>query len=148
MIQYHGTVPVPTALIEQADAIKLLNYKTTTPERFRKRTLTEEVGGPLLTSLADILKVEPKRLDYVYFSVCKGAQPHVDALDPLVFGPTTLVVPVILPKGRSIIEAEGAEAEVHVGGVYEFNHERIHSMTLEDTESGCVVVMVAVRHAQ
>jgi hypothetical protein len=84
-------------------------------------------------------------LDFVYFSVCKGAEPHTDLLSPEKFEDTTYVVPVILPRGQSIITAENWKSEVCVGGIYEFDHTKVHSMTLEDLESGCVVVMVAVK---
>jgi hypothetical protein len=52
---------------------------------------------------------------------------------------------VILPPGRNIITAEDATADVELFHVYEFNHEKIHSMTVEDTTSGCVVIMVAIK---
>ena len=84
------------------------------------------------------------KLDFVYFSVCKGAAPHIDLLDKNKFEPTTFVVPIILPNGESIITAEDERIVVELNNIYEFNHEKIHSMVLEDTESGCVVIMVAV----
>lgn len=84
------------------------------------------------------------KLDFVYFSVCKGAEPHIDLLDKNKFEPTTFVVPIILPNGESIITAEDERIVVELNNIYEFNHEKIHSMVLEDTESGCVVIMVAV----
>jgi hypothetical protein len=145
MIKYHGDVSIDGKLIEVADGIKLLNYKTTTPVRFRKNVLTEDIASNVMLELAKLIDVDIGRLDYVYFSVCKGAEPHVDVLDPEVFHDTTYVVPVILPKGVSTIHAEDVSWDVHVGGVYQFNHEREHSMTLEDTESGCVVIMVAIK---
>jgi hypothetical protein len=128
-----------------ADSIKLLNYRTSTPARFRKNKLTPDIAGVLMSDLSLLIGVESSRLDYVYFSVCRGAEPHVDVLDPLEFTETTYIIPVILPDGKSIITAEGESLSVEVGGVYEFNHEREHSMVLEDVTSGCVVIMVAIR---
>lgn len=52
---------------------------------------------------------------------------------------------MILPQGRSVITAKKASAEVALGRIYGFNHKRVHSMTVEDTESGCVVIMIAIR---
>lgn len=143
MIKYHGTVPVPETVIGHADTIKFENYKTNTPRKFQVRTL---IGGDeLMDSLSGRIGIEKDRLDFVYFSVCKGAEPHTDLLDPNKFTDTTFVIPVVLPPGDAIITAEDHGEKVHVGGVYEFDHTKVHSMSLEDTESGCVVVMVAVK---
>jgi len=88
----------------------------------------------------------------VYFSVCKGAEEHTDALSPETFLNDTYVIPVILPNGVSRIHTRRLEndymeetVEVELGRVYHFDHTKPHSMTLEDTESGFVVVMVAVK---
>ena len=104
-----------------------------------------ESDAILLAELSDRLGIPFKSLDFVYFSVCKGAEPHVDLLDPNVFEPRTFVIPVILPHGKSVITAEDESVEVELNYMYEFNHERTHSMQLEDNESGCVVIMVAVK---
>jgi hypothetical protein len=77
--------------------------------------------------------------------VCNGAEPHTDLLDPAVFEDTTYVIPVILPTGTSIITAEDVYVVTQPGHVYEFDHTKLHSMVLEDTSSGCVVIMVAVK---
>lgn len=146
MITFHGKVSIPSIVIDAADEIKFLNYKTTTPAKFRKNTLTEEMASELMDEIAELINIAKSRLDYVYFSVCKGAEPHTDILDPLYFTETTFVIPVILPSGHSKITAEAFSMYVQVGGVYEFNHEKTHSMILEDTENGCVVIMVAVKH--
>ena len=145
-IVYHGTVNVPKAVVDAAEPIKMLNYKTTTPAKFRKNTLTEDIAADLMRELAQRISIDQNDLDYVYFSAAHGAEPHTDILPPEKFTSTTFVVPVILPPGRNIIEAQGVELEVHVGGIYEFDHEKTHSMTVADTESGCVVIMVAVKH--
>ncbi len=145
MIRYHGQVVIPGAVIAVADSIKLLNYRTSTPARFRKNLLTPDLAGDLMSAISVLIGVDVSRLDYVYFSVCRGAESHVDILDPSKFLETTFIIPVILPSGRSIITAESTESVVEVGGVYEFNHEREHSMVLEDVTSGCVVIMVAIR---
>lgn len=145
MIQHWGTVSVPASVIAAADQIKHLNYKTTTPAKFRKNTLTADLAGDLMAEVAARIGIEQSSLDYVYFSAARGAEPHTDILDPVVFTDRTFVIPVILPKGRSVITAETASADVAIGAIYEFNHERTHSMTVEDTESGCVVIMIAIR---
>lgn len=146
MITFHGKVVIPHQIIEAADTIKHLNYKTSTPAKFRKNILTEELAGEFLEEIAKLINVEKNRLDYVYFSVCNGAEPHTDILPPETFTSTTFVIPVILPKGHSVITAEDSYMTVELGGVYEFNHEKIHSMILEDKTSGCVVIMVAIKH--
>lgn len=147
MITYHGTVDVPQEVIDAADRIKLDNYKVNKPTSlgFKVRRLHDL---KMVDQLAKIAKVTKSLLDIVYFSCCKGAEPHVDKLKPEKYEDTTYVIPVILPKGKSVIYAEGASMDVGLGGVYQFDHTRVHSMSLEDTDSGCVVVMVAVLKEQ
>jgi hypothetical protein len=142
MIISHGTVSIPQTVLDYAEGIKYENYKTNTPTKFQIRSL---VGGDeLMEILSQRINISRNKLDFVYFSVCKGAEPHTDRLSIKKFEDTTYVIPVILPKGKSIITAEEEEKEVELGGVYQFDHTKVHSMVLEDTESGCVVVMVAV----
>ncbi|AFU88280.1 hypothetical protein CcrColossus_gp410 [Caulobacter phage CcrColossus] len=145
MITLHGNVYIPEAVIAAAEPIRMLNYKTTTPARFQKNTLTADIAGDLLQDIADRIGIDRARLDYVYFSAAQGAEPHTDLLDPEVFQSNTYVIPVILPAGRTVIEAGDAHVEAKVGDIYEFNHEETHGMTVEDTKSGCVLIMVAVR---
>lgn len=132
-------------LIEAAELIKHQNYKTNTPKRFHVQPLHEAAAGALMHHLAELIKAPKNKLDFVYFSVCKGAEPHVDLLDPQVFEARTFVIPLILPTGKSAIVAGGVIMSVELYHVYEFNHEQLHSMELEDTTSGCVVIMVAVK---
>ncbi|AXQ68956.1 hypothetical protein HOU00_gp169 [Caulobacter phage CcrPW] len=145
MITIHGKVYIPEAVIAAAEPIRMLNYKTTTPARFQKNTLTADIAGDLLDDIANLIGVARARLDYVYFSAAQGAEPHTDLLTPEVFQSNTYVIPVILPTGRTVIEAGNAEVEAKLGVIYEFNHEETHGMTVEDTEGGCVLIMVAVR---
>lgn len=140
----HGSIDVPLSIIENAETIKFDNYKTNTPAIFQIRQLGE-FDISLMNNLADIVGVDIHKLDYVYFSVCNGAEPHTDLLDPLKFEDRTFVIPVILPKGNSTITAEDERTVVELNHIYEFNHEKVHSMELEDTNSGCVVIMVAVK---
>jgi hypothetical protein len=146
MIGIHGIVPVPAAVIAAAEPIKMLNYKTTTPAKFRKNTLTRDVAGAYMDEVASVIGIGRLNLDYVFFSAAQGAEPHVDMLDPAVFTSHTYVIPVILPQGRTVLIAEGEEADLEVGVIYEFNHERTHSMTVEDVEGGCVLIMIAIKH--
>jgi hypothetical protein len=143
VLKYHGKVTIPEAVIRHSNTIKFENYKTNTPTKFQIRSL---VGGEeLMESLAKLIGLPKSCLDFVYFSVCKGAEPHTDKLNPKKFEDITYVIPTILPKGKSVITAVNEAIEVEVGGVYQFNHTEIHSMKLEDMESGCVVVMVAIK---
>jgi len=138
----HGKVSVDEMIVNNAELIKFENYKTNTPSKFHTR---DSIDNFFKFSLSSFLEIDYDNLDFVYFSVCKGAEPHVDLLDPAIFEPRTFVIPVILPEGKSIITAEDEQIEVKLNHVYEFNHEKIHSMKLEDNESGCVVIMVAVK---
>jgi len=148
MIRTWGSVGgnITDQMIKVADTIKHLNYKTTTPAKFRKNYLTEDLAKDLMKEVSTIIGVDQTKLDYVYFSAAKGAEPHTDILPPEIFTPRTFIIPVILPTGKSVIIAEEDRVEANFGEIYEFDHEKIHSMELEDTESGCVVIMVAIKH--
>lgn len=142
MITFWGTVDIPKSVGAHSDTIKFENYKTNMPTKFQVRNLTG--GDSLMESLSRVISIPMEKLDFVYFSVCKGAEPHTDKLNPKKFEDTTFVIPVILPSGKSIITAEDHRERVEIGGIYQFDHTKIHSMELEDTESGCVVIMVAI----
>ena len=143
-ITCHGKIEVPVSIVANADTIKFENYKTNTPGKFQIRPIMIE-DMVLMNRLSGAIGVERSALDFVYFSVCKGAEPHTDLLDPAVFEPRTFVIPVVLPQGKSTITAQDESVDVELNHIYEFNHEEVHSMELEDTESGCVVIMVAVK---
>lgn len=157
-IQHHGAVTVGPAIVQAADSIKLQNYKTNTPKNFQVQPLHTEDAAALMQELAERIKVPVAQLDFVYFSVCKGAEEHTDFLDPSVFESRTFVIPVILPPGNNLIVAYGEPDSkgirpthatfVELNHVYEFDHEKPHSMHVQDTESGCVVIMVAVKKSQ
>jgi hypothetical protein len=140
----HGEMSVPDRITANAETIKFANYKTNTPAKFQIKSISED-DTDLMDNLSSKIGVDKTSLDFVYFSVCKGAEPHVDLLNPAIFEPRTFVIPVVLPQGKSVITAEDEAVEVKLNHVYEFNHEKIHSMTLEDNESGCTVIMVAVK---
>jgi hypothetical protein len=148
-IEMLGEVTVGASLVRAADKIKLQHYKVNTPKKFQvwpfpSRTPLYE-GEILMWELANMAHQDPHNLDYVFFSVCSGAEEHTDALDPAKFEPITLMVPIILPPGRNIITAEDEWVQVRLNHVYKFDHTKPHSMRLQNTTSGCVVVMVAVK---
>lgn len=151
MIIDHGKVNVGLAMVRAADSVKRLNYKVNTPKRFQVERLHDEAAGSLMEQLSSIMQQPKENLDFVYFSCCAGAEPHVDALDPREFTERTIVVPIILPPGRAVLTAQvdkehkAQSVQVKLNHAYEFNHELTHSLELEDTESGCVVVMVSVK---
>lgn len=140
----YGEMYVPAMIVSNAESIKLQNYKTNTPGKFQIKAISDE-DTDLMDTLSAKIGLDKASLDFVYFSVCKGAEPHVDLLNPAIFEPRTFVIPVVLPQGKSVITAEDEEVEVKLNHIYEFNHEKTHSMTLEDNESGCAVIMVAVK---
>lgn len=141
-ITYCGTVMIPDNITNHAHEIKLENYKVNTPSKFQKR-FDDVDNSQFKKDVSTIMGIGTDVLDYVYFSVCEGAESHTDNLDPLKFSDTTFIIPVLLPKGKSVITVGGESAEVHEGGVYAFNHTIPHSMELEDTTSGCVVIMAS-----
>lgn len=141
----HGIINVPQSIVDAADRIKFENYKVNTIQKIRKHNDVTDDSLKMLAELGTIVNIDSNKFDMVYFSVCEGADPHVDLLDPDKFEDTTFIIPIILPSGDSIITAEEASVIVEVNEVYEFDHSKMHSMTLEDSKSGCVVVMVAVK---
>lgn len=139
-ITCHGKIDVDGEIVANADCIKHEHYRVNTPARFQTHS---DINQEFKKSLAERVNTPVECLDFVYFSVCRGAEPHVDQLDPQIFKAKTYVIPVILPQGTSTITAEDETVAVKLNHIYEFNHERVHSMQLEDTTSGCVVIMVA-----
>lgn len=142
MITYHGIVTIPPEVTAAADTIKHENYKVNSPAKFKVRSL--DGCDWLMARLGEVVDVPRERLDCVYFSCCKGAEPHADQLNPAKFTDTTYVIPVVVPSGRSVLVVDGREMDVQLGGIYQFNHGKIHELRLDDTESGCVVIMVGV----
>lgn len=145
MLKTHSTITIPDKVLSIADRIKLENYKTNTPASFQKHYDVSSSYDEVASQIADIAGVDTNEIDWVFFSVCKGAEPHVDQLPPEKFTDTTFVVPILLPEGKSVITAEEDSAEVEINRVYEFDHTKIHSMTLEDMDTGCVVLMAAIK---
>lgn len=139
-IQCHGKILVHDEIVLNADKIKYEHYRVNTPSRFQTHS---DINQEFKLALASKVNTAVENLDFVYFSVCQGAEPHVDQLDSQIFKAKTYVIPVILPQGTSTITAEDETVAVKLNHIYEFNHERVHSMQLEDTTSGCVVIMVA-----
>jgi hypothetical protein len=145
MIIDHGVVTINSNIIDYANSIKFENYKVNTPAKFQINSANKTICGDLMQQIGYLTGKSFDLLDFVFFSVCNGAEPHTDLLDPAVFEDTTYVIPVILPTGTSIITAEDVYVATQPGHVYEFDHTKLHSMVLEDTSSGCVVIMVAVK---
>lgn len=142
----HGSVFVPPQVFQAAYELRLENYKVNTPKKFQVRHLHTEHSLQLMGDLAQIAGVPMNKIDYVYFSCCLGAEEHTDALDAKKFTAKTLIVPVVVPPGKATLWADGMETQMQANHVYEFNHERPHSLTLEDTTSGCTVIMASVLH--
>jgi len=145
MITHIGKINIPQTILDHAETIKLENYKTNSPAKFQKHSQYSTSGEKVSKQLSKLLNVDLNKIDWVYFSACKGAEPHVDQLDPNKFNDETYVVPIILPEGESKIQAIEDEKIVELFNVYHFDHTKIHSMTLEDNDSGCVVLMCGIR---
>jgi hypothetical protein len=108
--------------------------------------LHEQGCDRLKAQIASSLAKPVENIDFVYFSACKGAEPHTDLLDPAKYEPLTVTIPIILPKGLSLLVLHdvGLEVELELDHGVAFNHEQTHELVLEDHESGCVVVMASV----
>ena len=77
MIQIVDSMEIPTSVREYAETIKLQSYKTTTPTRFKK-TFGDDFE--FKTELSKKLNIPVSNLEYVFFSVCAGAEPHIEEL--------------------------------------------------------------------
>lgn len=141
---FRTILDIPKSVLDVAESIKLDNYKTNHPKEFRKETVVTDDGLYLMAQLSSLTGVPVNKLDYVYFSACRGADEHVDLLDPEKFEDVTYIIPLVLPSGKSILHEDGYSTGIQVGGVYEINHTKPHSLDLEDTESGCTLIMVAI----
>lgn len=136
----HGTVEVPEAVLNNAQEIRHENYRTNTPRKFQKHN---EVHAQLKQAIAQAVGEPVVNIDFVYFSVAKGAEEHVDALDPTVYTSRTFIVPVVLPEGDNFITAQGQKFQISTGVVYEINHELPHSMQVANEVDGAVVIMAS-----
>lgn len=146
MLNYHGQVFPPRDVLIYADTIKLDNYKTATIKKFQRRF--PDLSGLKLMMDQIALRLsfdDGAAFDPVFFSCCKGAEPHIDKLDPEVYTDTTIVVPLVAPKGNMWFGIDGGKYLMQSFGIYSFVHEREHFLQLEDTESGCTVLMLAIR---
>jgi hypothetical protein len=144
MIRSLGTVPLPDEAVAYAETIKLESYATNTPAEFQVRELAGSASlADAIAQKAGLTPGERARLDLVYFSCAKGAEPHVDRLP--AFEPRTWVVPLVLPQDGQAILLAGRESAVAVlGGLYEFDHTQSHALHLDDTRTGCVFAMAAL----
>ena len=144
MITSYPEINVPTNIINHADTIKHENYKTNSPAKFQKHNQDTEDGLLINKQIADLANVNVEQVDWVYFSVCQGAEPHVDQLDPNIFRDDTFIIPIIVPTGRMVLECNKHRVDAKLNKVYHFDHTKIHSLELENKVDGCVVIMAAI----
>ncbi|AVH85094.1 hypothetical protein RsoM2USA_167 [Ralstonia phage RsoM2USA] len=144
-IKYHGSVhTIPTGILNSANRIKHLSYNISEPADFWRDTPEDNDMEALVNDMRFLVKLpEITRINCVFFSCASGAAEHVDKLDPNEFYSVTFIVPIILPAEGNILHVNGESMEVKIGGIYEFNHEVPHSMTVGDT-TGAVVIMIAI----
>lgn len=141
-----GPTYIHQSIIAHAHTIKHENYKTNTTKQFQKHQGLTSDCAKFMALVGGKINIHPSKMDMVYFSVAKGAEPHTDLLDPNVFTNITYVIPVILPKGDNTIYADGDSAVVDVGRIYRFDHTKTHSMTVANEEDGAVLIMIAIKH--
>ena len=91
------------------------------------------------------IEVSQERLSPVFLSACRGAEPHTDDLDREIYTDTTIVVPLVVPPGTNVFYAGEASEFFNSFYVYSFNHTVKHELILGDQESGCTVLMIAVK---
>lgn len=141
MIKIVGELVVNGDTMELAQGIRQENYKVNTPSKYQKHLGKD----PFISEqLSEMLGCRPERVDYVFFSSKEGAEPHVDKLSLSQYEEKTILIPLILPNGTSKLIVDGWTHELGYFLCYEFNHTQIHSLELEDKDSGCVLIMAAV----
>ena len=136
----------PRDVLIYADSIKLDNYKTATIKKFQRRF--PDLSGLRLMMDQIALRLsfdDGAAFDPVFFSCGKGAEEHIDQLDPEIYTDTTIVVPLVAPYGHMIFCTDGTRTVLQPNGIYSFVHEKPHSLEFDDTESGCTVLMLAIR---
>lgn len=147
MITVYKEVAVPMGIMGYAYDIRLENYKVNTPTQYQIHDMKLDGTEGVLEQVSALTDIPVEKLDCVFFSVCRGAEPHVDDLDPEKYTGRTFTIPLVQPpSGRVLLKANGAAVDVRPCVVYEFDHTKIHSMELDDKEYGCTVLMIGELH--
>lgn len=141
MIDLMGKLRVNDYVMDLAQSIREDNYRVNTPSKYHKY---QGNCYETIQQLSDLFNCGESSIDYVYFSSKEGAEPHVDKLNLLKFEEDTIIIPLILPRGKSTLRVGGSSTTLEPLLAYKFKHTIIHSLELEDTESGCVLIMAAV----
>jgi hypothetical protein len=154
-IQYAGQAFPSRDILIYANSIKDENYKTSTVKQFQRRFPLLDGMSKLIDEIA--LRINgityagkglyPLNVDLepVFFSVAKGAAEHTDELDRDIYTDVTIVIPLVVPKGLSELTVGGNSINLQQFGVYLFDHTKPHKLVLEDNESGCTVLMIAIK---
>lgn len=141
-ITTHSKVSLTGRALTHAKSVVGENYKLSTPLEFQKHRSADDI---LIQQIAAVMDWDHTRVDSVFFSCPNGADPHVDKLNLADHSDITAIIPVILPKGKSTLHVGGDSVELEVGRVYSFNHQTLHSLSVENKGKGCVVIMSTER---
>lgn len=141
MINLVGKIKVNAHVMGVAQSIREENYKVNTPSKYHKH---QGKDYTTIQQLSNLFNCGEGYVDYVYFSSKEGAEAHVDKLSLSKFEDDTIIVPLILPRGKSRLKVGDSIMILEPLLAYKFKHTTIHSLELEDTESGCVLIMAAV----
>jgi hypothetical protein len=141
MIKVVGNIIVGAEVMGIAQSIREQNYKVNTPSKYHKHTGNNH---PVIYQLSGMFDCDFNKVDYVYFSSKEGAEPHTDQLSLSKYEEDTILIPLILPRGISTLEVGEWAVTLEPLLAYRFKHTDIHSLKLQDTESGCVMIMAAV----
>jgi hypothetical protein len=153
-IQYMGQCFPSRDILIYADSIKHDNYKTSTIKQFRRRFPLMDGMELFLQQIALRIVDMPEirkltgtllQLEPVFFSVSQGCEEHTDELDPEVYTNTTVVIPLVVPEGKCELTVDGDSLNLVRNGIYLFQHDRPHSLQLDDKTSGCTVLMIAIK---
>lgn len=141
-ITAHTKVTLTGKALEHAKSVVKENYKLSTPLEFQKHCSADDI---LIQQIAAVMNWDHTRVDSVFFSCPNGADPHVDKLNLADHSDITAIIPVILPKGKSILQVANDSMELEVARVYSFSHQTLHSLSVENEGEGCVVIMSTER---
>lgn len=138
MIKLVGELMVDFQTMCYAQSIREENYKVNTPSKYQKHCGNDSF---IINQLVEIINRDYSLINYVFFSCKEGAEPHTDKLNLSRFDEKTVVIPLILPNGKSRLLVEDETCELQHFLCYEFDHTKVHSLILDDTTSGCVLIM-------
>lgn len=132
-----GFYHIPLQLMMKAGEVEKQDNQANEPG-FKRKVIKQDATALFhsLTTALGTLSIEA-----VLFGCVNGSQPHVDRLDPRFYGAKTLLLPLILPTGESILRVGNDKINLNYNIGYLFDHTVLHSIIHETNGQGCTLLM-------